>query len=48
MGASFRWQPTADALLSMERSTQPVAMEGNGLRLFPRFERPFPFAIGCH
>src|SRR5438874_8436997 len=30
-------QPTAEALLTMERLRQPVAAGGNGFRLFPRF-----------
>ena len=33
------WQPTADALLTMERRTQPVAAGGNGFRLFSPFSR---------
>src|SRR5436190_19842811 len=32
------WQPTADALLTMERLRQPVATGGNGFRLFLRFQ----------
>src|SRR5947207_13127942 len=30
------WQLTADALLTMERRRQPVAIHGNGFRLFLR------------
>src|SRR5713101_5588896 len=42
------WQPTADALLTMERRTQPVAAGGNGFRLFLRFQPSVDFAAGCH
>jgi hypothetical protein len=45
------WQPTADALLTMERRTQPVAIHGNGFGLFLRFVRPrdLPLiATGCN
>ena len=31
------WQPTADALLTMERRTQAVATDGNGFGLTRRF-----------
>src|SRR5205823_9044298 len=33
------WQPTADALLTMERLRQPVATHGNGFGVFPPFPR---------
>ena len=33
------WQPTADALLTMELRTQPVATHGNGFGLFTPFPR---------
>jgi hypothetical protein len=32
-----RWQPTADALLTMELLRQVLAMHGNGFRLFSPF-----------
>src|SRR5207244_2158430 len=32
------WQPTADALLTMERRAEPAAAGGNGFRLFLRFQ----------
>jgi hypothetical protein len=38
------------AFLTMERRTQPVAIHGNGLRLFSRFLGPFHLpliATGC-
>ncbi len=44
------WQPTADALLTMERLRQPVAAGGNGFALFLRFTVPpaLPLiALGC-
>jgi hypothetical protein len=41
------WQPTADALLTMERRTQPVAAGGNGFRLFLRVTGPGRFAGDC-
>src|SRR5881398_810838 len=34
------WQPTADALLTLELLRQPVATSGNGFRLFLRFGGP--------
>jgi hypothetical protein len=33
------WQPTADALLTMERLRQAVAASGNSFRLFPPLPR---------
>src|SRR5213083_1064240 len=45
------WQPTADALLTMERLRQPVAADGNGFRLFSRFRgaADLPLiATGCN
>src|SRR5438874_13645833 len=45
------WQPTADALLTMELLRQPVATHGNGFRLFwrvpGRSDSP-PIATGCN
>src|SRR5207237_10515626 len=45
------WQPTADALLTMERLRQPVAVGGNGFGLLWRFSGPGdlrPVATGCN
>ena len=42
------WQPTADALLTMELRTQSVAARGNGFGLFsarPRSGDLLPIAI---
>jgi hypothetical protein len=45
------WQPTADALLTMYFRAQPVATDGNGLRLFSRLaglvDLPL-IAAGCN
>src|SRR2546430_16951179 len=42
------WQPTADALLTMERLRQPVATDGNGFGLFLGASAPVRFAVDCH
>src|SRR5947207_11245847 len=45
------WQPTADALLTMERLRQPVAVGGNGFALFSVFTDPVDLpliAAGCN
>src|SRR5881397_2676930 len=45
------WQPTADALLTMERRRQLVAADGNGFPLVPPFSPTTdlpPIAIGCN
>ncbi len=45
------WQPTADALLTMERLRQLVATHGNGFRLFEPLSRAFyllPVAPSCY
>src|SRR5207244_11834372 len=45
------WQPTADALLTMERRRQPDATHGNRFRLFLRVSRPSDLrlvATGCN
>jgi len=49
--SSNRWQPTADALLTMERRTQLVATEGNAFGLFWPFTGRvdlLPLAVGCN
>src|SRR5437879_4010215 len=45
------WQPTADALLTMERRRQPVAASGSGFRLFLRLRGAVDLPViadGCN
>src|SRR5882724_9389932 len=47
----YGWQPAADALLTMERPTEPVAAAGNGFCLFSRFPGAVDLpsiAAGCN
>jgi len=42
------WQPTADALLTMERLTQPVAIHGKRIALILAVSGAAAFATACH